>query len=119
MDQRPMRKLAGVALAALLALTVSSAAVHAEVTDENLDASVAAAKTAADHEALATYFTAKSKQALANVEMHKKMSQAFSGKAASSWEAHCNSLIKTYQQQSEDYAALAKEQAAMAKAMAH
>ncbi|MDX2166051.1 MAG: hypothetical protein SF182_03280 [Deltaproteobacteria bacterium] len=107
------------ALAALLMLALSATTVHAQVTDENVDAAVASAKTAADHEALATYFSGKSKQALANVEMHKKMAGAFSGKAASSWEAHCNSLIKSFQQQSEDYASLAKEQAALAKGMSH
>jgi len=118
-NQPMMTKVLGAAFAALLVLTVSGTAVRAEVTDANVDASVAAAKTAADHDALAAYFTAKSKEALANVEMHKKMAGAFSGKAASSWEAHCNSLIKSFQQQSEDYAALAKEQAAMAKALTH
>ena len=51
--------------------------------------------------------------------MHQKMSRAFSGKAATSWEAHCQSLIKTFKAQAKDYEALAKEQAAMAKGMQH
>lgn len=103
-----------------LALGWASPAVSADpITDANVEASLAAAKTVADHQALAAYFTAKSKDALANVETHKRMSTVFSGKAGASWQAHCQSLIKTYAAQAEDYAALAKEQEAMAKGMQH
>jgi hypothetical protein len=88
------------------------------ITDENVDATVANAKTAADHQALAAYFTTKSEEALANVERHKRMSNSLGGgKPGANWEAHCQSLIRTYQAQAKDYAGLAKEQAAFAKGL--
>jgi hypothetical protein len=46
------------------------------------------------------------------------MSGLFGGKGKQSWEAHCQALIKTYEEQAKDYAALAKEQTAVADALA-
>jgi hypothetical protein len=113
----------GLAVAVLvtgLALGWASPAVSADpITDANVEASLAAAKTVADHQALAAYFTAKSKAALANVETHKRMSGVFTGKQGTGWQGHCHSLAKTFQQQADDYAALAKEQEAMATGMQH
>ena len=85
------------------------------ITDDNVAEMVEMAKTPADHEALATYFNAKSEAALAAVKRHEKMSNAFSGKQRPSWEAHCSGLIRGFKEQAKDYAALAKEQAALAK----
>jgi hypothetical protein len=106
-------------LATGLALGLAASIVRADaITDENVDAAVAAAKTPADHQALAAYFTAKSEAAKAEVERHRRMSLAFGGKQRTSWEAHCNSLMKASQEQANDYAALAKEQSAIAAALA-
>src|SRR5262245_8255686 len=115
------RKLVWVAaLAAALAIASAGSPVRADtITDDNVEAAMAAAKTPADHEALAAYFTAKSKAAEAEVQKHKTMSKLFSGKGSSSWEAHCHSLMKTAEQQAKDYAALAKEQTAVAAALKH
>lgn len=88
------------------------------ITDANVAAAVAAAKTVEDHQALAAYFTAKSKEALETAATHKTMAKSLGGgKQAGSWEAHCHSLIRTYEAQAKDYTALAKEQAALAKGM--
>ena len=105
------------ALAAGLAIGWADAAVRADtITDDNVDAVVAAAKTSADHQALAAYFTSKSEQALANVERHKRMASSLGGgKQGASWQAHCHALMRTYTEQAKDYAALAREQAALAK----
>ena len=113
------KRFLAIALAAAMALGWASSAVRADaITDDNVAAAVAAAKTVEDHQALAAYFTSKSTQALAEVERHKTMASALgSGKQAGSWQAHCHSLIKTYQGQAKDYAALAKEQSALAKGM--
>jgi hypothetical protein len=113
------RRLVVAALAAALAIGWTDSAVRADtITDDNVEAALAAAKTPADHEALAAYFTGKAKEAKANVDKHKRMSSLFGGKGKTSWEAHCRSLIKTYQDQADDYAALAKEQTAVAAALA-
>lgn len=112
------RYVSAAALGVLIAVSGASAARAAAITDDNVAAAVADAKSAEDHQALAAFFTAKSKAALAEVENHKKMASALGkGKQAPGWEAHCHSLMKTYQAQAEDYAGLAKEQEALAKGM--
>ena len=113
------RKLVVAALAAALAISWAASGVRADaITDDNVEAALAAAKTPTDHQALAAYFTAKSKEAQANVDTHKRMSSLFGGKGNQSWEAHCHSLMKAYEEQTKDYAALAKEQTAVAEALA-
>jgi hypothetical protein len=52
------------------------------------------------------------------VAKHKTMSNLFGGKQKTSWEAHCHALMKTFGEQAKDYAALAKEQEAVAAALA-
>ena len=107
------------ALAAALATGWAASAVRADtITDDNVEAALAAAKTPADHQALAAYFTAKAKEAQTNVDTHKRMSSLFGGKGKQSWEAHCHSLMKASEEQAKDYAALAKEQTAVAEALA-
>ena len=106
------------ALAVLMGIGGASVVHAATITDDNVATAVAEAKTVEDHQALAAFFTAKSKAALAEVENHQKMSKSLGGgKQATGWEAHCHSLIKTFQAQAADYAALAKEQEALAKGM--
>lgn len=106
------------ALVAGLAIGGADGAARADtITDSNVEAAVASAKTVEDHQALAAYFTEKSKQALANVETHKRMSNLFSGKQGTGWAGHCHSLMKSFEAQAKDYAALAKEQEAIAKGM--
>lgn len=106
------------AAAALLVIGSAVATVRADaITDDNVEAALAAAKTPADHEALAAYFTAKSNEARDNVAKHKRMSSLFGGKGKTSWEGHCRSLMRTYEEQAKDYAALAKEQKAVAAAL--
>jgi hypothetical protein len=113
------RRLVVAALAAALAIGWTDSAVRADtITDDNVEAALAAAKTPADHQALGAYFTAKAKEAQANVDTHKRMSSLFGGKGKQSWEAHCHALMKTYEEQAKDYSALAKEQTAVAEALA-
>ncbi len=113
------KRLLVTALAAALAIGWAVGTVYADtITDDNVEAAMAAAKTSADHEALAAYFTAKSKAAQANVAKHQRMSHLFGGKGNPAWEAHCRSLMKTFEEQAKDYAALAKEQTAVAAALA-
>src|SRR5262245_32088967 len=60
------------ALMAVLGIAFPGWSVRADtITDDNVEAALKSAKTAADHQALAEYFTAKSKEAQTNVETHK------------------------------------------------
>lgn len=92
---------------------------HAQaIDDSNVAAKIAAAKTAADHQALADYFTSQAATAAHNVSLHEAMMTAYhqvSGKSAEAWTTHCKNLIHTYKQQEKDYTALADEQAKLAK----
>jgi hypothetical protein len=100
--------------AALIAVRIVPA--HADaITEENVTAAVLAAKTPADHQALAAYFTSKAEAAQAEVEKHQQMAKGFSGKAQARMAEHCDALAKTFRQQATDYTALAKEQTNLAK----
>lgn len=110
---------ATLALLAAVAIGSANSPVRADtITDDNVEAALASAKTAADHQALAAYFTAKSKQAQNNVQKHRSMAGLFGGKGSQAWDGHCRSLMRTYEEQATDYAALAKEQSAIAAALA-
>jgi len=85
------------------------------ITDDNVAAAVAAAKTPADHQALAAYFTSKAEAAMAKVDAHRQMAAGLTGKQRENWKMHCNALIGSYKQQAKDYTALAKMQQQLAK----
>jgi hypothetical protein len=115
---RTPRRLAVAALVAALAIGGAAPALAAgPITDDNVEAAIAAAKTPAEYEAIAAYFTAKSQAAQAEVARHQRMSSLFGGKQKAAWEAHCRALMKSYEEQAKDYAALAKEQKAAAAAL--
>src|SRR5512147_697519 len=84
------------------------------ITDDNVVEAVSAAKTPADHQALAAYFTAKAEAATEQAEKHAMMATAFTGKARKNMQMHCNALVRSFKDQAKDYAALAKEQKQLA-----
>jgi hypothetical protein len=109
------KRLAVIAFASALAVGWAVAPVRAEpITDDNVVAAVEAAKTPADHQALAAYFTSKAEAAMAKAEMHKRMAVAFSGKMRENLQMHCNALIRSYKQQAKDFTEMAKEQEKLA-----
>jgi hypothetical protein len=104
------------AFAAALAIAWAAPAVRAAdaITDDNVDQAVAAAKTPADHQALAAYFTSKAEAATAKVDSHRRMATAFSGKQKENWRTHCDALIGAYKKEAKEYIALAKQQESLA-----
>lgn len=104
-------------VAALFSLTPGQVAAEA-ITDDNVAAMVTAAKTAADHQALADYFRAEAKEAESLAQKHRGMKLSHSQKGGSVWDAHCTRLIKRYEDLASDYRTLASEQDGMAKAVA-
>ena len=92
--------LASVLLGGVVLMAVRTVPVRADtITDENVAAAVAGARTPADHQALAAYFTSKAEAAQANVERHEQMAKGFSGKAQMRMGEHCDALAKTFRQQ--------------------
>jgi hypothetical protein len=109
------RRLAiAVATAALVTCVVPAARAD-QITDDNAAAMMAAAKTPADHAALAAYFTSKAEAAQANAEKHKEMYHSLSGKTKLNMRMHCKSIIGQYENQAKSYTAMAKEEAKLAK----
>lgn len=103
-------------VATLVLLLSGAAAVpaDADVTDDSVVEQVQAAKTAADHEALAAYFRAQAAAAAANAKKHEAMTMPMGG-SRDIWANHCKSLVKTFNEQQKDYTALAAEQEKLAK----
>jgi hypothetical protein len=93
-------------------LAPASRAVTAEQAD--IDQMIATAKTAADHQALADYYTRQAAEARAQVATHKKMAAQYSmssvGKQATKthFHQHCEALIRSYEAEAKEYDALAK-----------
>jgi hypothetical protein len=104
---------------ALVAVSLSGWAAPAaradQITDETVDAAMTVAKTPADHQALAAYFTSKAEAAAANAEKHQKMLASFTGKLQANMALHCKAIISSYKAQAKDYAAMAKEEEKLAK----
>ena len=105
------------ALAALGMLIAPAQASADELAD--LDAKIAAAKTPADHEAIAVQYDALAKDAHTKAEEHRKMAQDYrkeGGLAAKQQlPAHCEGLVRIYTSAAKDYAAMAKAHREMAK----
>jgi hypothetical protein len=92
---------------------------------KTMDAMVAGAKTAADHEALATQYVQAAAEAKAKAAEHRKMGEAYKGQpavtggkvtAASSLPQHCENLAKSYDEQAQMYASMAAGESELAKA---
>ena len=104
-----------IALITVLATGWAAAPVCADaITDDNVTEAVSAAKTQAEHQALATYFTAKAEAAIAQADKHKHMAPMFFGKGHENMQMHCKALVRTYKEQAKDYEALAKVQEQLA-----
>jgi hypothetical protein len=106
---------AAIATALTLLLAVPGAAT-ADVTG----AQIAAAKTPADHEAIAKAYDADAASAEAKAREHEAMAKTYrsaGGQKAytNSMVRHCERLVKDYKEAATDYRALAAEHRGMAK----
>lgn len=110
-----MKKIITVALVAVLAL--SSAPVF-PVLAADMAAQVAAAKTAADHEAIADEYAKQAKEAEARAAEHDKMAAGYKGlgKTGQMHETHCAAIAKRERENAKDLNALADAHRAQAKA---
>jgi hypothetical protein len=86
-----------------------------------LDAKIGAAKTAAEHDAIAACYDDMAKNAEAKAAEHQKMAKAYSmsgvGNQATKthFHQHCEALIRSYGAEAKEYTALAKAHREMAK----
>jgi len=107
------------ALTTILVLAVpTSRAVAAE--EMSIEKMIATAKTASDHEAIANYYKQQAAEARSKADMHKKMAEQYSmsgiGNQATKthFHQHCETLVRSYQTQANEFDALAKAHQDMA-----
>jgi osmotically-inducible protein OsmY len=109
---------------ALLAIT-APAGRAAAAEREDLSTKVRAAKTAADHEALAAQYDRQAADAKAMAAEHRRMGEVYKGRPAvsggkgagvSSMPEHCEAIAKSYDAQAKTYAELAAAERALATA---
>ena len=117
-----MKTLVTMLSAAAVALMLSGGAWAANETPVSA-AQIAAAKTAADHEAIAAAYDkeaadleAKAKDHMSMDKAYRSMSVGKKGTAHVSMSAHCQKLVAQYTAAAEENRQLATEHRAMAKA---
>ena len=84
---------------------------------------VEAARTASDHQALATYYDQQAAAARASAAEHRKMGSSYSGmyaggRGGASMSAHCNAIVRDQESIAMEYEAMAaghRQMAAQAK----
>jgi hypothetical protein len=88
-----------------------------------MDALISGAKTAADHDALASRYDQQAAAARAKAAEHRSMGQTYKsfsggkgGLGASAMPQHCESLAKSFEEQARMYATMAATERELAKA---
>ena len=85
---------------------------------DDLGPKITAAKTAADHEAIAAEYAKEAKEATAAADAHEKMAKSYEGLGKMGQyhaNQHCANLVKSYRDQAKDLQALADAHTAEAK----
>jgi hypothetical protein len=112
---------AGIILVTTLAVAIALPTFRAAAADcSGLEAKIAAAKTAADHEAIAACYDDMAKEAQAKSTEHKEMGAAYKKQgghavAKLGMPHHCDYFTKTFAQEAKTYEEMAKAHREMAK----
>lgn len=104
------------AMAAALAAGPASRAIAADTAD--IEAKITAAKTPADHEAIAAYYDQQAAEVRTKIDEHKKMAVDYKKLPHNSkvhFDQHCDALSRDYAAAAKEYDALAKAHRQMAK----
>lgn len=110
--------------AGTVALMLSSGA-YAATTSPVTAAQIEAAKTPADHEAIAAAFDQEAARLEARAKEHEKMAHSYRttgskvGQKSASMHAHCAKLAKQYSEAAQENRELAKEHRAMKEHAGH
>ena len=99
-------------LAAAIVPTIRAVAQQTAVTDDNLNQMITSAKTPADHQAIAVYYDTEAAENEKKASLHSRNKNMYS---KADFSAHCNALIRYYQQAAEQDKALAAFHREMAK----
>lgn len=117
-SSRTSRRLAGALLVFGFALVGCAEMVTAP--GPAMQRQIEAARTTADHEALATYYVKEAAAARNKAEDHRKMGTGYAswpagGRGGGSWAAHCNAAAAGYEDIARRYDAMSAEHRQMAK----
>lgn len=114
---KPSRRTAGLLL--VVGITLSGCAEMITSPSQTMQQQIEAARTPADHEALAAYYVKEAAAARVKAEDHRKMGKAYTsfpgGRGGGSWSAHCNASAASYEDIAKRYDAMAAEHRQMAK----
>lgn len=107
-------------LLVLAGVAFSGCAGAAMAPSQSLHQRIEAASSRADHQALATYFSAEAAQARAKAAEHRDMIQAYqrqvaAGRSNANMPTHCNMLIKGYESMATEYELMAVSHRQMAE----
>lgn len=107
-------------LSASLSSGVTVIAGEHAMTGEEVSQLIGTAKTAADHELLATYFDREAADVRAKAELHRQFEARYKNvKYLSTPEKHCARIAKDFEGVAANASALANEHREMAKARQH
>lgn len=119
MTQRPWRSMSVAAIALLLATAAGHRAVTVARAAMPMEEQVKAAKSPADHEALAADYERMATEAKAHAEEHRKMAKAYRAAGGPAVKAqlpeHCEGLATFYDGVAKEYAAMASAHRELAK----
>jgi len=101
-----------VLLAAASLPIIKAGAQQTAVTADNLNQMITSAKTPADHEAIAVYYDSEAADNEKKVSLHSRNKNMYS---KLDFSAHCDALIRAYQQAAKQDKALAAFHREMAK----
>ncbi|MCL7423182.1 MAG: hypothetical protein M8364_20040 [Methylobacter sp.] len=99
-----MNNIIRVFLPIILLLGLLAACTQPRLHPMDMSAAVQDAKTSADHEALAVHYEQAAQDAETKIEEHKKLLERYKaksylyGRQASTLQAHCEALIRSYRQ---------------------
>lgn len=116
-DRRTHAKRLAAGLLALAFSLVAPGSGFAQITEQNVAEKIAAAKTPADHQAIAAFYRSEAAEAAAKVKTHEAMMSSYrtAGKPGEGLAAHCRTLIAQYTAAEKDYTHMAEEHEALAK----
>lgn len=107
------------ALLLLIGIGLSGCAGFATSPPAAIQQQIEAARTPADHEALASYYVKEAASARAGADNHRRMGRAYQlapagNRGAGSMPAHCNATAASYQEIASRFDAMAAEHRQMA-----
>jgi len=100
----------------VVGIALSGCAGVSTAPSQELQQKIEAANTRSDHEALAIYYTQEAGSARAKAAEHRKMAKSYiGGRGGASMQAHCNSIVKSYEGIATEYDGMAAGHRQMAE----